>query len=91
MTNFYIEIFKIFLKRESYKLFIKSKGNSFKKIQNNEEIKKMINLLISKNRFEIIDPVKTPSEAAKNMDLTISYDYNTAGFLAGLVGPNQYL
>ena len=45
----------------------------------------MINLLISKNRFEIIDPVKTPSEAAKNMDLTISYDYNTAGFLAGLV------
>ena len=40
----------------------------------------MINLLISKNRFEIIDPVKTPSEAAKNMDLTISYDYNTAGF-----------
>ena len=46
----------------------------------------MINLLISKNRFEIIDPVKTPSEAAKNMDLTISYDYNTAGFLAGLVG-----
>ena len=86
VTNFYIEIFKIFLKRENYKLFIKSKGNSFKKIQNNEEIKKMINLLISKNRFEIIDPVKTPSEAAKNMDLTISYDYNTAGFLAGLVG-----
>ena len=80
VTNFYIEIFKIFLKRENYKLFIKSKGNSFKKIQNNEEIKKMINLLISKNRFEIIDPVKTPSEAAKNMDLTISYDYNTAGF-----------
>ena len=57
MTNFYIEIFKIFLKRENYKLLIKSKGNSFKKIQNNEEIKKMINLLISKHRFEIIDPV----------------------------------
>ena len=40
----------------------------------------------NKKQVEVMNSKITPYNIAKNCDLTISFDYNTAGIISGLCG-----
>ena len=86
ILSFYKEALKFFIDKQNVKIFIKSKGRSFEKIKKNIAIKELYETMSNKKQVEVIDSKITPYNIAKNCDLTISFDYNTAGIISGLYG-----
>lgn len=86
ILSFYKEVLKFFVDKQHVKIFIKSKGRSFEKIKKNTEIKELYETMSNNKQLEVIDPKVTPHNIAKNCDLTISFDYNTAGIISGMSG-----
>lgn len=86
IKNFYRDLFTFFINSKKYSITIKSKGNSFEKIKNCTEIKSLYATLLKEKRLKIADSSLTPFTAANKSELSISFDYNTAGFLVGMSG-----
>ena len=85
IKEFYLKIFNFISDKKDYGLIIKPKNiNSFNDISLVPELKKVIDKYKSDKRIVILDSSVSPSKAAKMCDLCISFDLNTAGYIAAL-------
>ena len=86
MINFYKELLRKIYENKNWGGIIKSKGNSFDKIINEEEIFNYLELLKREKRLVILPSTVKVSVSANISDISVCYGINSAGIISALSG-----
>lgn len=86
MIFFYNKILNMIFLNEKWGVIIKSKGISFNKIKSFNKVEGLFNQLCAQQRCILINPDTRVIPASMASNISLCFDINSAGILAGLAG-----